>query len=179
MDVERKRELMMLYNETASVYDRRYEGIQKHKHRWILRYLPRRMGSVLDVGCGSGLLLELLRPLSARLVGIDFSERMIRLARERVPEARLVLADAESLPFTDGSFDVVVSATVIQNAPSPERVLNEIARVLRKGGLAVLTSLKRKHTHITLRNLATSAQLRVKDSGNIPDSEDVFCVCTK
>jgi SAM-dependent methyltransferase len=66
-------------------------------------------GRVLDVGCGTGWLTRLLE---GRVVGIDPSESMLRLARERVPDAVLVRAAAPPLPFLERSFDLVFTSDV-------------------------------------------------------------------
>lgn len=62
---------------------------------------------VLEVGCGTGVFLRRAADLGADVFGIDASEALLGLARERVPEADLRLGDMEALPFDDDSFDVV------------------------------------------------------------------------
>jgi SAM-dependent methyltransferase len=68
-----------------------------------------RPGRVLDVGCGTGWLTRLLE---GHVVGLDPSESMLRLARERVPDALLVRAAAPPLPFLERSFDLVFTSDV-------------------------------------------------------------------
>jgi ubiquinone/menaquinone biosynthesis C-methylase UbiE len=177
--VERKRELLRLYSETARVYDRRYQEVQKQKYEWLAQYLPKRVGRLLDIGCGSGMFLQQLVSRCVLAAGVDLSPEMLKLARTRVPEALLVVSDAEFLPFRDRSFDVAVSVTVLQNVPSPEAAVREAARVVRESGLLVFSSLRHKHSVEDLERLARSAGLVVEHSGLIPKSEDVFCVATK
>jgi len=71
------------------------------------------------------------------VVGIDAAPRMVELARERIPSAKLEVARAEELPFADASFDVVVAVGVLEYGDL-EASLRELARVLRPGGRAVL-----------------------------------------
>jgi SAM-dependent methyltransferase len=91
---------------------------------------------VLEVGCGEGELAErVARDLTARVVAVDQSERMVELARARGVDARL--GDVQRLPFDDGSFDVVVAAWMLYHVPSLDRGLSEIVRVLRPSGSLV------------------------------------------
>jgi len=101
---------------------------------------------VLDVGCGTGHLLGMLGaalPDEAKLFGVDLSPHYIARAREVLPrdlDVSLVCDNAEKLPFLDGSFDVATSAYLLHELP-PEvrsRVLTEMARVVRPGGLVVV-----------------------------------------
>lgn len=95
---------------------------------------------VLDAGCGTGNLLCAVGP-GARRSGVDASEAMLRRAARRCPEARLERADlAGSLPFPDGSFDVVLSSNVLYAVPEPEDTLRELFRVVRPGGRLVLAT---------------------------------------
>ena len=68
--------------------------------------------AVLDVGCGSGVFLRLAADRGARVAGIDASDALVELARERVPEADVRVAEMESLPFDDCSFDLVAGGKV-------------------------------------------------------------------
>jgi len=91
---------------------------------------------VLEVGCGEGELAERVeRDLTARVVAVDQSERMVELARGRGVDARP--GDVQRLPFDDGSFDVVVAAWMLYHVPSLDRGLGEIVRVLRPSGRLV------------------------------------------
>lgn len=94
--------------------------------------------AILDLGCGDGHLLELLRAHrpQAALFGIDFSPDEIGRARQRLArsEVALVTADARATPFDDGAMDVVVSHLAFMLMSEVEEVVAEIARVLRPGG---------------------------------------------
>ena len=90
-------------------------------------------GRTLDVGCGTGRGLRLYGP-SARVVGLDPARASLVWARRRNPEARLVQASAEALPFLDGVFDTVASSLAFCSVPDPARGLAEVKRVLRPDG---------------------------------------------
>jgi SAM-dependent methyltransferase len=96
---------------------------------------------LLEVGCGGGLLLRDAQATGARATGIDHSEEMVALARERSRGAEVVLGSAERLPFADQSFTAVAMAMVFFFLADPVGVLRECRRVLRPGGrLAVYTA---------------------------------------
>jgi malonyl-CoA O-methyltransferase len=172
----KKLKLKRLYDETAVFYDKRYTEIQRAKHRVVLKYLPKRMNRVLDLGCGTGLLLRELCKRGKLVIGVDVSEGMLRKAKVRNETVNLMVADADNLPFRDGIFDCVVSVTLLQNMPDPAHTVREFARVLKRKGLGILTSLKRKHSIEALEDWAKRAGLRIEASGEIEASEDVFCV---
>ena len=174
-----KHELKRRYNLTAPIYDKRYAQIQRLKHEVALSNLPRELGRVLDLGCGTGEMLALLKRRSKFVVGVDLSEGMLKEARRKNPEVALIQADADRLPFADQTFDAVVSITLLQNVPSPSKTLGEIARVLKLGGFAVVTSLKRKHPPELLRSLVTKANLKPIKVEEIKGSEDVMCIAVK
>jgi SAM-dependent methyltransferase len=89
---------------------------------------------VLDVGCGSGELLEHLAALGAVPFGVDPAPAMAARARERVPGADVREAGFDELPFDDGAFDAVVAVNSLQFAEDTLAALAEAARVLRPGG---------------------------------------------
>ncbi|MEW6222348.1 MAG: class I SAM-dependent methyltransferase [Candidatus Hadarchaeota archaeon] len=175
--MKRKLELRRLYDETAEIYDRRYAEIQKAKYEKILRHMPEKLGRALDLGCGTGLLLGELRKKAKVVIGVDASEKMLRGAKARGGE--VVLADADHLPFRDRTFDLVASVTLLQNMPKPARTVKEIARVMKVGGTAALTSLGRKHSPENISVWAKRAGLRMDACGEIENSEDVFCIARK
>jgi SAM-dependent methyltransferase len=90
----------------------------------------------LDVGSGTGALssavLDTASPGS--VMGIDSSEGFVGHARSAVPGATFVVGDAQSLPFEDDSFDVVVSGLVLNFVPDKPRAVAEMTRVARPGG---------------------------------------------
>jgi SAM-dependent methyltransferase len=113
---------------------------------------PRR---VLEVGGGEGELAErLVRELDVELVGIDQSERMVELQRGKGIDARV--GTAETLPFVDAEFDLVVAAWMLYHVREIDRALGEVARVLVPGGRLVAVTNSAEH----LRELTELAGLR-------------------
>lgn len=106
-------------------------------------------GDVLDIASGDGVLAELLSPHAKRYVCIDTSTRVVAAAGERLrrfPNVEVREGDMHALPFKDGSFDLVVLMHALTYASKPAQAVAEAARVLRKGGRLLLSSLG-KHEH--------------------------------
>jgi SAM-dependent methyltransferase len=103
--------------------------------------------TVLDAGAGEGRLAVPLAATAARVVGVDASLHMLRLAARRAAAARrplkLAAARLEALPLRPASFDLAVAVTVLCFARHPGRVARELARVLRPGGRLVIAELGR------------------------------------
>jgi len=132
------------FDERAERYDGVYDGPAGYALRSrmaaVLRLLGEGPGEVLDAGMGAGRLLAELARRHWVVSGIDASTEMVAAARRRLPGAgaRLYHAKIESLPFRDASFDAVVATGVLEYA-DVERSLQELQRVLRPGGIAVVS----------------------------------------
>ncbi len=113
----------------------------------VLDLLPPRIGAFLDIGTGTGRLLELVAPRTERAFGVDASRDMLALARARFAEHGVAdrcavrQADMYRLPLPDGAFDVVALQMVLHYADDPAAALAEAARVLRPDGLLVVVDL--------------------------------------
>ena len=104
-----------------------------------------RAGSrVLDVACGNGNASLAAARRFCDVVGVDYVPSLVERARDRATGERLDVAfqegDAESLPFEDGSFDVVLSTFGVMFAPDQARAAAELARVCRPGGIIALAT---------------------------------------
>jgi 2-polyprenyl-3-methyl-5-hydroxy-6-metoxy-1,4-benzoquinol methylase len=120
-----------------------------------LHYLPRLVdfagyahNRVLDVGCGLGNDLSRFARQGATVVGIDLAERAIDLARQNFEQRGLAgefyVMDGEHMEFADASFDVVYCHTVVHFTPHPAQLVQEIHRVLRPGGQAIIMTVNRR-----------------------------------
>jgi len=133
------------YARWAPVYDVTFGKITHAGRRAAVAHINARGGDVLEVGVGTGLSLETY-DRALRVTGMDYSEDMLRKARARVARlglphvAGLRQMDARSLDFPDSSFDTVAAMHVLSVVPEPQRVMTEIARVLRPGGQIVITN---------------------------------------
>jgi len=95
---------------------------------------------IIDVGCGTGRLLRVasVRWPKAQLFGVDPAEQMVAEATQLNPNAIFEIAPAESLPFLDETADIVLSSLSFHHWANQGKGLQEIARVLRPGGLFCL-----------------------------------------
>jgi SAM-dependent methyltransferase len=144
--------VILLYDWTASTYERikQYDDSQE---QWFLG-LPLALALeeipaplVLDVGTGTARLLRALffQPgFRGRVVGVDLSRRMlahaVRLIRPYAGRVNLIWQDARVLPFQEDTFDAVTSLEMLEFTPDPKGVLRELVRVLRPGGVLLITN---------------------------------------
>ncbi|MGH7130299.1 MAG: class I SAM-dependent methyltransferase [Planctomycetaceae bacterium] len=130
----------------------------------FLRAAGAEEGTVLDVGTGTALIpIELCRQSGRwRVVALDLAEEMLKLARRNVEREgfgdriRLERTDAKSLPCADGSFDALMSNSIVHHIPKPATVLAEMVRVLRPGGLLFVRDLLRPHDGETVEQLVAA-----------------------
>jgi len=116
---------------------------------------------VLDLGCGTGELASLLAASGRRITACDISEQMLRSAAIRDPDGPMewVRLDPcwQTLPFATATFDAVVAASVFEYVNQPAAVIGECARILRPGGVLVLTVPDLRHPIRWLEWLARAA----------------------
>jgi ubiquinone/menaquinone biosynthesis C-methylase UbiE len=138
------------YDRLSRRYDRRWAGYVRRTADLLEHHARIAPGErVLDVGCGTGAFLERLMVATTEryAAGVDVSPAMLAEARRRLsdyPHVDLLEARAEALPFEDGTFDVVVSASVLHYTERPRDALTEAGRVLRAGGRLVLLDWDRR-----------------------------------
>lgn len=105
-------------------------------------------GDILDIGCGQGVVLKKLKEKFGdkikTLTGIELSKKLLEMAGKNIPEARLLIADAENLPFGDNSFDFVIMIDVFQYLLDFDKALEEIKKVLRPNGKFIVTAPNRE-----------------------------------
>lgn len=117
-------------------YSRRRLGEQ------LDRYLPADGSGlrILDVGCGTGHHMKALARKGYAVAGVDGSEAMLAHARANNPGVELHLADVDHLPFPAATFDYVLCIEVLRYLRDPEPCVREMARVLRTGGVSLVTA---------------------------------------
>ena len=129
----------------------------------LLAQLPEDAETLLDIGTGTGRVLEILGPRVANALGIDQSREMLAVARTNLARigngnVEIRQADMYAMPFPSASVDVVTIHQVLHYAEDPAAVLREAARVLKPGGTMLvvdfaphdLVELRREHAHVHL-----------------------------
>ena len=147
-----RRTVVWLYDRYANRYDE-IKQYQPEYERWLLAHpimtsiQPHRSPLVLDVATGTGRLpLALVNhpDFHGHVIGLDLSRRMLQNAARKLPVASthvsLIWGAAETLPFEDNLFDVIACLESLEFMENPKRVLRELARVLRPGGLLLLSN---------------------------------------
>ncbi len=99
---------------------------------------------LLEVGCGTGHWSSYFASLGFAVTGVDIAENMLTVARRRkISGADFIKANGELLPFADSSFDISVAITALEFSTSPQRILSEMLRCSRPGGVLILGCLNR------------------------------------
>src|SRR5262249_690674 len=113
-------------------------------HRKIAEYVePRTDMHILDVGCGTGDVLSMLarKIPSAKLYGVDLSQKMIEFSKKKNPNASFVVGNAEKLPFGDNEFDLVLNTISFHHYKHAQDAINEAYRVLKPNGKFLLMDI--------------------------------------
>lgn len=172
----KKRSVMRRYNLTSQIYDERYREEQEAKYKAALECAGvLGCGTVLDVGCGSGLFFRKIALADRVVVGIDISKGLLRLAKCRareLPPVFLVLADADHLPFQKEAFSWVFAFTVLQNMPNPGETLVELKRVSKDDAFFVVTGLKAAMPLEAFGDVLDAAGLQIS---SLRDDEALRC----
>ena len=92
---------------------------------------------VLDIGCGTGAILQMLSDLGADAIGVDMSDEALKFCREK--NLNVVLGKGESIPFEAGEFDLALASDVLEHVDDDAGAVREIERVLKPGGVLIAT----------------------------------------
>ena len=142
---------MKLFTYLAPLYDLLLARVQKRQQDTIFSNIKNLKGSkLLDLGGGTGKLAGTLLQEGADVFLMDASSTMLKRACKRLPPERAVLGDAASIPFGDGTFDLVLIVDSLHHFPEQERVLQEAKRVLKNEGSLYILDFNRDHVYIRL-----------------------------
>lgn len=133
------------FDNQAPIYDKtetmEYSKNPKISCKDVKKFLEEiEYNNLLDVGCGTGYLFEILDNSNANFYGLDLSEKMLEVARNKnIPNTEYIQATAEKLPYEDESMDVVTCIQSFHHYPYPNEAIQEVYRVLRPGGYYILS----------------------------------------
>lgn len=98
--------------------------------------------TVLDIACGTGYGTQMLADVAKKVYGIDVSKEAVEYANKNYPHKNVIYkqGDARKIPLDDKSVDVVVSLETIEHIPEPEEFVKEVKRILKKGGLFIVST---------------------------------------
>ena len=161
MDKNDKQEkIVSMFDEIASTYDVTNRilsmGIDKSWHRKAcdktLQLLDRSEDlTVLDVACGTGDMLQWWRDRAAaagaritRFIGVDPSEGMLKVAKEKVDYAEFVVAKAQKMPIEENTADILSISYGIRNVVDRQEAIDEFYRVLKPGGMVVILEFTKR-----------------------------------
>lgn len=178
----KKLEVMIDYDEKSASYDELYGREQSAKFEAFLDQIKLKPdNAILDVGCGTGLLIERLAGKVGVTIGVDFSKEMLSIAKEKLRGFErnfLILADADHLPLKQRIFTHTFAVTLLQNMPDPKLTIQELKRVMKQGSILVLTGLKKEFTAESFRSLIEKSGLKLIDFEDREDVKDYIAVCS-
>ena len=133
------------YDLAAKEYDKREGYLNSFEKNRVLPLLGDLHGKkILDVGAGTGRLSIPLVNAGAEVTALDVSERMLMELYRKNKKIKTVAGDAEGLPFGNETFDIVTAAFLIVHLKDPSRFFDEAYRVLKDGGLFLVTNINQK-----------------------------------
>jgi ubiquinone/menaquinone biosynthesis C-methylase UbiE len=152
-----KKEIISKYNSSSPFYDNRYRKIQERKYQIIQDKYDINGKYVLDLGCGTGLLIEYLINVKKLnkdnldfYVGVDISWNMLLEFKSKLDKLNslrglsLILSDIENLPFREDKFSSIFSITAFQNLPNINEAIREALRVSKDRAEFKISILKKK-----------------------------------
>ena len=130
------------YNNFADKYSRlahgqdysmsnKYSKEVFYKHLYFVK--PK--AKLLDIGCGDGIDMLHYQKLGAKVFGLDSSEEMVAIAKNKLPNSEIKLGTFENMPFEDNYFDIVLSKYAIHISPYVSQTFSEIHRILKPNGI--------------------------------------------
>ena len=126
--------------------------------------LPRPGRLTLDIGCGEGRVARDLKGMGHNVIAVDVSPTMVRLAKEADPSMQVMVADAASLPFSDGAADLVVAFMSLHDVDDMPAAILETARVLSSGGALCLALVHPINSAGHFASLGPDARFVIDDS---------------
>ncbi len=133
------------YDLYASKYDESRAYLNGFERDVFLKMIqPLKEKKVLDIGCGTGRTIELLKTYPMEITALDISEKMLKVVEKKFHDVKTVKADLNSLPFPDNTFDAVTAMFVIVHLKNLQVAFSEVYRVLKDGGVFILSNINQR-----------------------------------
>ena len=137
------------YDLAAQDYDKKEKYLNSFEKGKLLSLLSDlKNKKVLDVGAGTGRISLELFSLGAQVTALDVSDKILEVLKRKNKKIATVVGEAEDLPFENDSFDLVVAAFLIVHLKDPTRFFDEAYRVLKSGGIFLVTNINQKEPPI-------------------------------
>lgn len=123
-----------------------------HYHEYLLSHIPGQCRNALEIGCGTGEFSRMLAGLAEKVLAIDLSAEMIRLARERsknYPNIEFAAGDAMTYRLPDNRFDCIATLTTMHHLPL-ENILEKVKKALKPGGVFICLDLYQRSNSVDL-----------------------------
>jgi len=183
---DKKKIIIEKYNSTSSFYDDRYRKIQNEKFELHFKNTNFNSKTLLDAGCGTGLLFEYISSLNdnnlgrtLRYIGTDISWKMLKHFYNKTKKIKnkinsnLILGDIENLPFREDKFNLIFSITTLQNLHDLKKGLKEIIGVGKENAALKLSILRKQLKLEEVIAYLNSRMINLKIE-IVEDVEDVF-----
>lgn len=183
---DKKKIIIEKYNSTSSFYDDRYRKIQNEKFELHFKNTNFNSKTLLDAGCGTGLLFEHISSLNdknlgrtLRYIGTDISWKMLKHFYNKTKKIKnkinsnLILGDIENLPFREDKFNLIFSITSLQNLHDLKKGLKEIIGVGKENAALKLSILRKQLKLEEVIAYLNSRMINLKIE-IVEDVEDVF-----
>jgi len=151
-----------------------------HYHSFLLKHLPQNCEHALEIGCGTGAFARQLAERCRRVVGLDLSPEMIRIARERsrhLENLEFQLADATAWNFPQSHFDFICSIATLHHVERQRELLLKVRRALKPRGVFVVLDLVQSNSLVErmfdVAGLGVSAGLRLIHNGRLQPPPEV------
>ncbi len=129
------------YDRIASQYNASRDPVDNENELNEFMSFMRPGCRILDAGCGTGVIARILVDNGFQVTGIDLSQKMVDIAKDRTPEAQFIVGDMTALDFDDASFDGIVSTYALFHVPRTKHMslFRDFHRILKKGGLILFS----------------------------------------
>ncbi len=159
---DKKYEVRRRYDATATHYDKRYFDIQMKKYNEIFSEIDVDNSEIiLDVGGGTGLLLDFMENQTSNIFCCDISFKMLKEGKNKHKANHFICADSDHLPFKENRFNKIICVSVIQNVPDPQITLQEIYSSLRCEGIIILTALTKLFSDTKIKEMMHKARFSI------------------